>query len=604
MRKKERLLVVAGLLLSALTGCSKGDDSSVASSLASNISSQVSSVSSVSSEKVAARTHKTYDFYEVALANKASIELSFFDDYGDVPFIDEDTISGTLKLFTGLMEFDTTVSNSTHTITVKNKKTSAYCLLDFENRTAVYSDYDAFNESDSSTSPFDVLASTYKDSNNKDIYIQRQSKSVMRQGESVGLNLDNWNIPLYYQEGHFYMPVQTFNDLFLMHTNFALSFNQQAIFLSSHALGDLKDLFYANKPAARSQKMAQFTYDEMTLAMDMQYGLAWKHNINGFDEFISQVGLKTDLLSTDAIVFSNALARLLYTYLSDGHSSFVAGSCYAGPDISYSSSKTPEFFSPDYINLDSYLTEFSEARKAAMAKDAEVGTVYEEIQDTAYVTFDEFVANSVDLYTNPVTSEPLSLTDNTFAIIEWAQKQITRENSPIKNVVLDLTCNGGGIFDAAAYVLGWAVGYNSINGFSDAALTFKSVLTGGTGTTILKSDTNMDYVFDEKDTLAGKNVFCLTSSFSFSCGNLVPSVFKNSGRVKLIGEKTGGGACVVQPMVLADGTFMNLSGNTMICTVKNGVYTDVDDGVTPDYTIKDASLIFDRAALRDYITSL
>ena len=40
---------------------------------------------------------------------------------------------------------------------------------------------------------------------------------------------------------------------------------------------------------------------------------------------------------------------------------------------------------------------------------------------------------------------------DTISIIINAHRQITRENSPIKNVVVDLSCNGGG--QAAAAVL-------------------------------------------------------------------------------------------------------------------------------------------------------
>jgi hypothetical protein len=66
-------------------------------------------------------------------------------------------------------------------------------------------------------------------------------------------------------------------------------------------------------------------------------------------------------------------------------------------------------------------------------------------------------------------------------------------------------------------------------------------------TSTYRSDVNLDWVFDEKDTIADKNLFCLTSSASFSNGNYVSCAFKASGMVTLLGRTTAGGACTVLP---------------------------------------------------------
>jgi len=91
---------------------------------------------------------------------------------------------------------------------------------------------------------------------------------------------------------------------------------------------------------------------------------------------------------------------------------------------------------------------------------------------------------------------------------------------------------------------------------------------------------------------------------SFSCGNLVPSLFKNSGVVTTIVQTAGGGACVVDSTFTADGTIFSFSGRSAMCSVKNGRYVDVDDGVVPDYVIKDPSAYYNRTALSTYLDSL
>ena len=128
--------------------------------------------------------------------------------------------------------------------------------------------------------------------------------------------------------------------------------------------------------------------------------------------------------------------------------------------------------------------------------------------------------------------------------------------------------------------------------------------TGTESTMSYQADVNLDHEFDEKDTISNLNLFCLTSSQSFSCANLVPWAFKEDGRVTLLGKTSGGGSCVVRPLTTAWGTSYQISGASQISFVKNGAYYDVDQGVDPDYTIRDYNHFYDREALTEYINGL
>ena len=173
-----------------------------------------------------------------------------------------------------------------------------------------------------------------------------------------------------------------------------------------------------------------------------------------------------------------------------------------------------------------------------------------------------------------------------------------RKNSPVKNVVLDLSQNSGGKAAAAAYVLAAFLG--------DANLSLRDTLTNASATYVYNADTNFDGKSDEKDTLAGKglNIYCLTSKVSFSCGNLIPSVFKQTGDIALIGHRTGGGACTIEPLATADGSFFRTSSNVQLSFMRNGSFYDVDQGVDPDYYINDLSFLYDRQGLTNYINGL
>ncbi|MBQ9299868.1 MAG: hypothetical protein IJ214_05085, partial [Clostridia bacterium] len=185
---------------------------------------------------------------------------------------------------------------------------------------------------------------------------------------------------------------------------------------------------------------------------------------------------------------------------------------------------------------------------------------------------------------------------DTIGLVIYAHHRITRDNSPIKNVVLDLSNNLGGDVDAALYVISWFLG--------EAPFSVKDTFTGAQSTAIYRADVNLDRLFDENDTLTGKNLFCLISPVSFSCGNLVPAVFKSSQRVTLLGSTSGGGSCTVLHLSTAYGTIFQISSPQRMSFMKNGSFYDIDQGIAPDYYINHIDNYYDRPALSEYINSL
>ena len=163
-------------------------------------------------------------------------------------------------------------------------------------------------------------------------------------------------------------------------------------------------------------------------------------------------------------------------------------------------------------------------------------------------------------------------------------------------MVLDLSASLGGADDASAFVVPWFLGEGAPGKVDN--------MTGAMCTTTYRSDVNLDRVFDEKDTVADKNLFCLISPASFSNGNYVPCEFKASGKVTLLGRTSGGGACTVLPASTAWGTSFQISSNICSSFLKNGAFYDIDRGADPDFVLPTPEQYYDRAALTDYINSI
>ena len=88
---------------------------------------------------------------------------------------------------------------------------------------------------------------------------------------------------------------------------------------------------------------------------------------------------------------------------------------------------------------------------------------------------------------------------------------------------------------------------------------------------------------DEGDTFKGKfNFYCLTSAFSFSCGNCLPGIAKEAG-VKIIGETSGGGTSPVGVYFDGLGTFFNLSNHYDMCYKDGGKFVHNDAGIPLDH---------------------
>lgn len=532
----------------------------------------------------------------------------YADGVNDLPFVEIESAAGIINyLMNGMNPENPKLiaepDSEGGTVVLSLEGNDSFLWLDFNEQTATYTDFDTFMNPGEGFL-IDALDSSgfNEDSGEPELFRRVPYAMMQHNGDPVTIKMSDYNIPMIHQDGQFLLPLHTAFVLLLdvpARGGLVTFVNPNGIFIGSAsmfgdlregALSELGELYYAEAAGERSETLAGYGFGEFCMEMDCFYGLKEAHGISSFTQMIVNGGLLEAFTGTDPVAADRALATVLNYYLDDGHSGFIANSPWTGTNPDEDPMDLPVGF---FSNAEYTVREALEASREAHQ---DLVKPYLEIGNTAYICQDNFYLgrNPAEYYSREITEEDIA--EDTVALIIYAHRQITRENSPIENVVIDLSCNGGGHVDAGVFMLCWFLG--------ETPFSVESPVTGARCTALYRADINLDHEFDEKDELTGKNLYCLTSPVSFSCGNLVPWIFKASGRVTLLGDTTGGGSCNVMPMSSAWGSQYQISGTMRISFAKNGSYYDTDRGVDPDVFLTKPDTFWNREKLTEIINGL
>ena len=565
------------------------------------------------SYKITKRNIPTY-FFEYKSEDNKKIPLYYMNG-SDVPYFEITDMVSSLETIVkgcGKPDFELKVEKDGNRVTL-TRENNYFVTLDFDKDTVFFWDYDGFFTSSSTKTLLDLIMPIYETSDFT--FMLKTVGSTERTGNTVTLDAGSYEIDFVRKGDKYYIPVQTFSDIFLSgfgagvtlyNTHSLIIYLESMDSLYNHDTGKYtklgqvyygKDGKYATGKV--SETMSEFSVNEFCFAMDTLYGLKKEHNITAFKEVIVQRDTGFNMYSTNAKKIDRELWNLIYQNVDDIHSRYALSSYASGADYKW---KLYEKYGQGYAR--DFIFTFDEELKELRKKYNPDLKIYEEHGDTAYITFDGFELDfSSLLYLfGDEPGEPNNITldrvHDTIGLISYSVQQILRKDSPIKNVVLDLSLNGGGAVDAAAYVVAAFLG--------KASFSVENALSGSRITNDYMCDINFDTKFDKNETLAGKglNLYCLTTKASFSCGNLVPCIFKEDPHVSIIGQKSGGGACTVGTISTATGTVLDISSNTRLSYIKNGSFYNVDQGAEPDFTISKYEHLFDREWLTEYIDNL
>ena len=563
--------------------------------------------------KAAAIERKTVPVY-FGQAGKVleDLPLYYLDGVKDLPYMDLEELAPALnRIYRKTMDLDQDLyeggyDEETRMFIVYYEHAAAAVVFNLADQTIQLVDYELINSMNGKL--MDILyASGYNSETGlPELFERTPQGQLARKGSIRTIELELYDLRILERDGKRLLPMHLLMTLMFGVPNGAMvNFNGEALFMGGTKMlsekerdpetgrvvenrTEMGELFYSAPRALRSRELATVGLAELCLIMDTFYGLKEAHNIDSFYELIVNLEMEDAFLDPDPAKADQALADLINYYLDDLHSGYLHNSHLTGLDEEI---RMGDGYSS--ASYDRIMYMMMEAKDAVMP---EGRYAYHEVGDTAFIWFDEFIANEgIDYYGLNLDDEA-SIQD-TISLMMFAHHQITRKDSPIKNVVLDLSTNSGGDADAAVYIMGWFLG--------EAQLSTVSTVSGAQATNIYHVDVNADHVFDEEDSLyRNYNLYCLISPLSFSCGNLVPWAFHASGMVTLIGDTSGGGSCVVLPMATAWGTIFQTSGPSRLAFIKNGSYYDIDRGVDPDVHLTNPMTYFDREALTEIIHGL
>lgn len=606
-----------------LAGCSNNNSSvtSITSSISSNNSSATSAAVSsanssatsaaVSSSSAVGGSEKSTELYgtnkDGEVIKLENVNL-LFKNNSKIPYINLDD---GVKLMSALRsanlddkKYNVKIEKKDGEVIISNE-VGAKCVINKANQTLSYDDYDKFTSVVPDTQkPLSIL--TLK-KNNKALKLV---ESTYTAGKALTIDLKPYSkLDIYQQGDKYYLPLSVFNSL-LYNTgeNCSLGYNSKELYLINGnnlvvSLGMIKAQSDFGEKFAKgftdktlSSEFQDYYYQSLCLDFNTNYGL--KGKFTSFEDYLQIY--KNNIINSDIKTVDKYTAAAL-TYLNDGHTALTEFSfMYEYGDNTVEA----EIRNPISAEHASSSEKFEALKKSKNIKE---GLSYEGTTDTIFVSFDKFTNIDNDLLYLEETGDDLNLDDlsgldnlpgldfaggisdvdasDTSVLFNKLYKEVTKEGSTVKNIVIDLTTNEGGASDGLVYALSTILG--------DVPIDLTNTVTGARNHQVFHADLNADKVIDAKDKgliELGKNIYFVDSRYTFSSANAMSVIAKNTNaNIVTLGDKTGGGPCAVRQNITTIGSMIASSSLTAISKLENNKYVHIDAGVEADYKFLDAN---------------
>lgn len=407
---------------------------------------------------------------------------------------------------------------------------------------------------------------------------------------SYTYNLGDYDMDILYCNGKVLVPLEVMNIIFCSRNYKQVYFNGKGFYLVDSYISTSNPEQYVEimvnslNDTTPTQELRTYNYNFMCFAFDYFYGLQSYNNYDSnIDEYLSKKGYKTGMLSTDPKTYAKSYLNFFRKDLDEGHTAMATNSYYslnAMAEVISEEGGVSAFTGEFLTKYTEQLTGLAQA-KAAAYSDGSVPAVRYINDDTAVLHFDAFT-----IATNEQMKSETPWLYDTYEFFDHYLGEIVTKGC--KNVIIDLSTNGGGTVSTMLESLGF---------LTDKAIPFVSQY-------------KEDYAYTEtyynveisNQAYRKLNYSILTSLCSYSAANLFAYTFKNMGLGKVYGTKSGGGMCAIFPTVLPDGSTLVMSGPTILQTIdENYHHQDVESGVTVDAEFDSYSYYYDDAYLAENV---
>ena len=494
-----------------------------------------------------------------------TLELYFADGVDDLPYVSVADWADLMVRVNRLKapNFAISTSRKNDRLTLK-RETGVRVTVNSNDNTIVAPNYESFLRSTTAG----VIGDAYLSE-----CLQKTGSTLIKPGKNTIFNLGTYSINIVRDQNTFLIPLQTVSDLLPVASDLHVYFSGKSLYAGGDE--DLASIARTDAVASPSKKLAKYTYNELCLLLDSFYGPRTQHQLVSFAGILKQNKIGSLLASGNRQEVENGLAQTIAYVLNDYDSKL-------GPDM------TTSIESNAQVQLQQRLTELQDERLEWYEQGI---PAYEEVDNTAFVVIDDLSLPSTSPY--EVSADALKASTDALSTIVYAHKRITREDSPVQNVVLDLSRCTTGQKGAAVWATAWMLGTSN--------LATSDTLTGRLETMSYRADVNLDHEFNDDDTLAGKRLYCLVSPATVSYGNLVAQALKASGSVRLIGSSTGGGAFEPRTGLTVLGSSFTYSGSSTLCYVDNGSVHGVSDDMDAQLQLPPSVDFYDRNAIIDLL---
>ena len=532
------------------------------------------------------------------------VSLRFYSDMPSVAYI---SIADFHKLMTGGDVMKVTRQGDLYLLATRNGTATVDVKADYLHSTT----YAGFVDLMWMTAS-DLAPNTMYDGSKYIKFVKLENVSTFKPTSGVRLDFGKYSIDLHDDGSNVYFPFATLADIYSDCNFHNAAYHDDLVVVSTKL-----DIFtintlapeYAAKPYQRTEvtaDMAKFRYQELCFVFDNLFGYPGRTIMEqngmaekGFDAALDAVQngkvVKRLLQSTNNMDFAWGRMAMHYLIYDGGHTSFGALSGVP-KDIQDAYVKSVLSASDQYPEASNMYKEWVKEDEERSKLEKKLGDLrtqaYGDVlykansaKTTGVIIINSFMEMDEAAWNKYYASQKTdadwqelmkSYKKDVFIGFLYGLAQAKADG--VKNLVLDITLNGGGSCDIVGADVALLRKNRTVQFWSQDALE------GNNKIATYFVDTNFDGVFDEKDDTNPKfdcsdmKIAVLSSKVAYSCGHQFPTLMKDYG-FPIMGERSGGGTCCIQVMQTADGQNFMISTYRDRSTDKN--FANTDAGITP-----------------------